>query len=167
MYDISYDNIVVLSIWSLVTFNLIQHGIPFWVETSKIHCRENALEKTGSTFSMLNVWSDKNDEKSIRSTETTLKGTESPEHLGKAGGLNFGLEALMRTDGVLKPKPEEAAESGGRKGKKEGKEKPEPQEKASSYAVGTRRKGRDGKMWEVLMTDNLLSLVKLLLFLNK
>ena len=27
------------------------------------------------------------------------------QHLGKAGGLNFGLEALMRTDGVLKPNP--------------------------------------------------------------
>lgn len=26
-------------------------------------------------------------------------------HLGKAGGLNFGLEAIMRTDGVAKPSP--------------------------------------------------------------
>ena len=59
-------------------------------------------------------------------------------------------------DGVLKPKLEEDEAARGRRGRKEAKEdKPEPKEKASSYSVGTKRKGRDGKLWEVHMTETL------------
>jgi hypothetical protein len=44
---------------------------------------------------------------------------------------------------------------GKKKGKKEG-EKPRsgaPREKASSYATGTKRKGLDGAIWEVCMSN--------------
>ena len=59
-------------------------------------------------------------------------------------------------DGALRPQEPEDEAAQGRRGRKKAKEdRPEPKEKASSYSVGTKRKGRDGKMWEVHMTETL------------
>ena len=69
---------------------------------------------------------------------------------GEAGWSLRPPPEVHMLNGELKPKQPEPQEAS-RSKRKAGKEQhgDEPKEKASSYGLGTKRKGRDGKMWEV------------------